>query len=602
MENAIMDNASGLERQREYLAQQAATGAEEILIVESAFVNGIRDLGYRSTATALDELIDNAMQAGARRIDVALGFQSKSDKKPTSIAVIDDGHGMLDGMLAYSVKWGGTDRENDRRGFGRYGYGLPSSCVSQGERFQVFSRTQGGDFYGICVDLQEIRAGKYTGANGRIMAPKATQLEPPAWVIEHLEKHFSGLPHGTVVLLDKFDRLTWTTRDGLRKNLMEHFGVVYRRFLRNTTIFVDEKKVDPIDPLFLTPGARFYDLDSDRAQSRDDITVDVKGEDGRTIKGTIRIRISYLPPTFGYIDKTLQSSKQNERMSIMRQHEGIIVMRNGRQMDVLSRARWKNGLSFRNIDRYWQIELDFPALLDEQFRVTTSKQGVTLSDRIWELLRQADLDKIIGDLQTLHDEQNDAVKKAHERQPEAVRPSETALQSAESYFASEEVPLNAEQTAQAEENFETEVQRKASESGMPVDQVREALQLEIQRRPVALIEVSEPGNVFYRPERVGAQRRVYLNTKHPFYKELYAGPTSSPEIRHALDVLILVLAAGEFDARDQRLEFYENERGWWSNRLKTSLRELRKAMPPVETRADVDPDAVEDGGAELAVV
>jgi Histidine kinase-, DNA gyrase B-, and HSP90-like ATPase len=599
--NRIMSEqtlSSALQRQQDYIDRQVAAGLDDSIVVGEAFVNGIRDLGYRSTATALNEIYDNAIQAQATKIHTVFGY-SASDAKPSSIAVIDDGHGMLPEMLGYAVKWGGTDREGDRRGFGRYGYGLPSSCVSQGLRFRVYSRIGDGEtMYAASVDLEEIRSGKHTVGGGRVLAPKPAPEEPPQWLLTYLDTHFGGLPHGTVVLIDKLDRPTWKTSSALKKNLLENCGLVYRNFLRNVTMVVDGVKVEAIDPLFLTPSARYYGIDTDRAESLEDIEIDVKTDDGRSVLGKIKVRASYLPPTFGYSDKTLQTAARNPRMTIMGLHEGLIVMRNGRQMDVLMRAGWKKGLTFRNTDRYWQIELDFPAVLDEEFSVTTSKQGVQLSERIWTLLREADLDDVITKMQARHEVENDAIKQAHENAGEEERPYESAVREAESYFAAEPPPPNPEIEAQAQENFEAEVQRRAADTGVPEAQVREALQLDIQRRPLALVEKSEPGNVFYRPERVGTQRRVYLNTAHPFYKELYAGPTSSPEIRRALSVLILTLAAAEFDARDQRLEFYENERSWWSNHLKTSLRQLAKKVPPPEPARE---SVIEDGEPGEAV-
>src|SRR5258706_427060 len=66
------------------------------LIAAESFVRGMRESGYKSTATALDELIDNAIQAQARNVDVILGYNAgnKTKKKPDMLAVVDDGHGM----------------------------------------------------------------------------------------------------------------------------------------------------------------------------------------------------------------------------------------------------------------------------------------------------------------------------------------------------------------------------------------------------------------------------------------------------------------------------------------------------------------------------
>src|SRR3982751_3306447 len=88
-----------LEIQRAYVAKMKEKGFDFSLTVADAFVRGIRDIGYKSTATAIDELVDNAFQADAANVHVAFGYGSASDAKPTQIAVIDDGHGMDPDMI-----------------------------------------------------------------------------------------------------------------------------------------------------------------------------------------------------------------------------------------------------------------------------------------------------------------------------------------------------------------------------------------------------------------------------------------------------------------------------------------------------------------------
>jgi len=140
----MSSNDSTIARQKAYIQQLKKANFKFGLTVGTAFVRGIRDIGYKNTGTALDELIDNAYQAGASNAHIVFGFESgKSDKKPSEIAVIDNGDGMIPEMIRASVLWGGTDRHNDRTGLGRYGYGLPSSCVSQGRRYEVYSIVKG---------------------------------------------------------------------------------------------------------------------------------------------------------------------------------------------------------------------------------------------------------------------------------------------------------------------------------------------------------------------------------------------------------------------------------------------------------------------------
>ena len=106
--NTQLQLSLDLQRQRDYIKELQDKKFEYGLVLANAFVKGMRDIGYKSTAFALDELIDNAIQAGARNIHVALGFGggSASEKKPEMLAVIDNGHGMDPLMVRASVIWG----------------------------------------------------------------------------------------------------------------------------------------------------------------------------------------------------------------------------------------------------------------------------------------------------------------------------------------------------------------------------------------------------------------------------------------------------------------------------------------------------------------
>ena len=104
-----------LEAQKNY-ATKSGGRSKFGLMVPEAFVRGIRDLGYRSNGDAVAELIDNALQAYADRIDVLFGYEgSGSSKKPLQMAVVDNGHGMEPAMIRMAVMWGGTHRENGER-------------------------------------------------------------------------------------------------------------------------------------------------------------------------------------------------------------------------------------------------------------------------------------------------------------------------------------------------------------------------------------------------------------------------------------------------------------------------------------------------------
>jgi hypothetical protein len=385
-----------LKAQLEY-SLTSELGADAGLVASEAFVRGIRHIGYRSNVEAIAELVDNSIQAYAQRVDLVSDFaDAERPVRPVQLAIIDDGHGMGAALLRVAMMWGGTNRENDRRGLGRFGYGLPCAAVSIGRRFTIYSKVKGGKVHAVRLDLDLLDAGAYLDETSRLSIPAARPAALPDFVSEAMARlHPNGWQSGTVVVIDKLDRLHWATAGGLRRNLIRQFGVAYHKLLAATAIHIDGELVRPIDPLFLSPGCELNSLDEDRAQSLEPVTLGVRLKDGAA--GEIVLRYAWLPPTFGAADKSRDAIglNANARFPILKQYHGIVFSRNGRVLDVQSRTPWT---TFINNDRYIRVEVEFSASLDEAFGVTTSKQQVTVSQEMWEQLQATGLPKAIEHL------------------------------------------------------------------------------------------------------------------------------------------------------------------------------------------------------------
>jgi hypothetical protein len=564
-----------LEAQRAYARRLLADKFDFSIVVGKAFVRGMRDIGYKSTGTAIDELIDNAVQASAQNVHVVFGYDDEGgSNKPTAVAVIDDGHGMEPVMLRAAVLWGGTHRENDRSGFGRYGYGLPSASVSQGERFTVYSKVGGGEYHKVTMDVAEIGDGLYTNSEGRICVPEPVVGKVPYWIEEYINEKFDGgrLANGTVVSLEKLDRLTWKTRKHLRRNLLEHFGTVYRNYLRQFNLVVDGEKVTPVDPLFVTPGCRFYDLDEDRAEALEPLVIDVKEQEDRKVIGTIKVRFSYMPPSF-QVDKTGEK-KNNARLGIMRENNGIIILRNGRQIDVVTgQCPWIRNWNI--FDRNWKVEIDLPPSLDEEFHITTSKQQVVPSKRMWDSLKEAGVYKAIKQMRSRFSEDRGKAKAASET-GKARRPSEVIMEEIEKFKTRTPAEPSDEQKRKAQEAVEREIKERSRKSGVPAEHVGRQLLQEIEGFRYKLEEKSQPYGPFFYVERRGGQGVLCINTAHRFYTDVYAGPESTPRLRAALELLLFVIGDCELDAGEDRRLFYESERNEWSKQLNIALDRLNQ--------------------------
>jgi hypothetical protein len=559
------------------------------LIATSAFVEGMRDSGYKSTATAIDEFVDNAIQAQATRVDVVYEVVNPGGNQHDlgSIAVIDNGHGMEPDMIRAAVLWGGTHRQNDRSGLGRFGFGLPSAAVSITRRFEVYSKVKGGDWYRVCVDLDDICTGKHTNQDGLVIAPEAQKAALPEWIVKALGQRI--LDQGTVVFLVNPDRLSTGFRkpNGFHKSMMEHLGLIYRGMLSRCAIYVGDQRVEPVDPLFLDPNGRFYDVGNGvLAEAREPLQFSMKNS--RTgAEGMVRCRISYMPPKF----QQRPEGGTNERLKIMKENNAyFIVTRAGRQIDLVTRTNYPkeelNGGNLNIFDRNWAIELDFDPELDEEFGITVNKQQVSLSERTWQALMDNGLPNIIkNDLRK-------SFKKAKEEETAKTdaglpKQSEQVMAEAEK-FAKKRIPVPDSKKEQARKKVEAEAEKKAQETEKPKEEVEKKLLEEAQaRRYVILFEALE-GAPFYRTDLFGPQTRVWINTRHRFYTEVYDGLRTMPRVRASVELLLFTLAAEELTADGDREIFYRQERKAWSDRLELLLQLLDRKASLVEEQSAVD--------------
>src|SRR3954453_1335509 len=84
------------------------------IIALDRFIQSTRDSGYKGTVSAVAEIVDNALEACARRIDIHVRKAKTEDD--FEVAVLDDGIGMNAATLTEALRFGGTTRFNSRKG------------------------------------------------------------------------------------------------------------------------------------------------------------------------------------------------------------------------------------------------------------------------------------------------------------------------------------------------------------------------------------------------------------------------------------------------------------------------------------------------------
>lgn len=589
---------SEAEAQATHAKKVAESNFDYTVVVAGAFVRGMRDVGYKSAGSAINELNDNAYQAGASRISVWLKLRGQ---KVEAIAVIDDGHGMTPEAIRLAMLWGGTHREGSRDLFGRFGFGLPSASVSIGRSFSVYSKPADGEWYGGTFDLDRVEANEYTDEAGRIVMPKPAPATLPSWVIDGI-KHKSAwgtsdLEHGTVVVIEKPDKLRPVTITALATHFKQTFGQVYRNYCVQRPILVQGEKVVAVDPLFLTPGAWAYAYDDQRARELDPVIISMPNKETGEA-GQLTVRFSYMPYTFLRLDPDqpkVRGVRNNPRFQVADQNNGLIIMRAARQLDVVTTSRGqdadiKSKFFVNNDDRTWGVEVDFTPTLDDEFSVTTSKQGVKMSSRIWKALEDNGVFAAIREMRKWYDVEKGDFKKAQEEAEEAKRGSEEAME--EEAKTSHEDKSNPDKERRQREGFEKEAERRSKESGLPKEAIKPQLKEETEARPWLVTEETlDSTSTFYRLELVGGQKRLWINKGHRFYSQVYAGPESTPLTRAQWEIFLFILGDAEITGSDDLRTIYEGARVHWSSRFNAALAKLVDSMPPAEP---VDADGPEE--------
>lgn len=357
--------------QRRYAKSAHQSHTSGSLGIGPAILRGLRDLGYRDSAAAVCALVDNAIDALAGRVEVVLDVSAGQVR---SLAVIDDGIGMVPEMIRAACAVGANCKLGEGPHLGRVGFGLPSAPFAIGRRFEIFSQPSGCALAKAEVDLASLDTDEAE-------IPGETSAKLPDFVARHLTRSGLEWGHGTVVVVSDLDRLSPGAPVALREALHRRLGYVFQAFSQRVSLSVDGTAVRPADPLFLTAGALGFDIDLDRAIAGPERTI-------RVGEGTIQVRTAVLPPGFCALDKRREATGRNVnlRQAIARDTHGLVVSRLGRRVDLLADTPLIN---FGQGDRALKVELNFSSELDEMFAPDLSLQNVHITGPAWKILREA---------------------------------------------------------------------------------------------------------------------------------------------------------------------------------------------------------------------
>lgn len=462
------------------------------------FLQATRDSGYRDLGSAIAELVDNSLQAGAANVDVFLP-QRRTDEPP-SIAVLDDGTGMTRKELASALQFGGSTRFDDREGMGRYGMGLPNSSLSQARRADVYTWRDRRVVWHAYLDLDEL----LQAPDPRLPLPKRAKLPKQykaAWGTS-----------GTLVVwrkLDRYARGYWGPR---RKAVDRLLGQRFRYFFwGGRAIRINGEPVLPFDPLYLSRETRTPEV---CAQAFGDVLgydIRVPDEKGQSQCSAVEVRFSEIP-----VHELADKPNDFKRAVGIAKGAGVSVVRAEREIDY----RWVFFDKRReNYDDWWRCEIRFSPELDEMFGVSHTKQGISPSRELRQMMS--------GELSAIARTLNARARASH--MALGARRAEGA---AASIAADKDTLLRPLDPGQA--------------------RTRKSVNLGATQYRISAREIEEP--VFYRTEARQNQVTVVLNSLHEFHDSIYGpllrdGALPAGDLRVRMELLLLALGRSELLCR-----------------------------------------------------
>jgi hypothetical protein len=185
-----------------------STHGEEVAPKPADLVESLRDFGY-TLPSALADLVDNSLTAGAKEIDVCL----EAAGRDSYVAVVDDGCGMDQETLVEAMRMGtkgplATRSDND---LGRFGLGMKTASLSQGTRLTVATKAPGTRTLVRRWDLAHIRkSGRWE------------LLTDPTAIAAPFVETIDTMRSGTAVIVEDLDRATFLKVPA--GDVRQHFG------------------------------------------------------------------------------------------------------------------------------------------------------------------------------------------------------------------------------------------------------------------------------------------------------------------------------------------------------------------------------------------
>jgi hypothetical protein len=325
----------------------------ELMPPDSDLLESMRAVGY-SVDTAIADLIDNSLSAGAKSIQI--GFESEGE---AFLSIFDDGSGMDQASLRTAMRLAGKPPSvhRNKTDLGRFGLGLKTASFSQAKRLTVASKILGGSIVSAIWDLDEVRESKSWKLEW--LGSEEIELLPD---ISKLKESKSG----TLVIWQKLDTLLAdfdndpSALASLIGRAAEHLSLVFHRFIDGSpsdrvAIWVNEKRLQAIDPFFTKNTGTQIKPETKITVGQSEVTV-----------------TPYILPHMSQMNRE-ERSESDFLKQRFRDTQGFYIYR---QKRLISFGSWFKLTPRSELSKLARVRVDTPNTLDREWKLGVMKSSI----------------------------------------------------------------------------------------------------------------------------------------------------------------------------------------------------------------------------------
>lgn len=479
-------------------------------------IYAMQHLGY-DNYVALCDIIDNSIDAGATSVKIYVS----SSNKQFRIIIVDNGCGMTEEKLDEALKLGSDTEHDDLSDLGKFGMGLSTAGLSLANVTTVLTKNADSDvLYKSVTNVDVIKK-----QNAFVKYLGKADVEDTFLFYSYLENTESG----TIVILDNCNGVKNKNVTQFANRLKKEIARVFRRFMGKITFEVNDKTIQPFDPLMLT--TEDSPENTSEIYSNDDY--DIKWTNTKTDKemtGTIHAKLVLLPNFSQNVARDLGINIPNQ---------GFSILRNNREI-AYGFMPWYTKHNRMNRIRG---EISFDSALDEAMGVDFKKNGIDMLDSVDHALRTA----LKPQIQAMTQRASTSAKISDE---EEIGHSEAENQiNKKSHLLITPPPQKTKQTSSGKKDD------KAIRTNVPANEDKAAKSTHVPANPQSananvrfeLYHYGHNGAIF-EADLEGKTIVIKWNVDHPFYNRFVVENKDNRTLVSSIDFLIYSLAAAQIQA------------------------------------------------------